>query len=116
MANDPEAAHSLETLLREGTTGERYLSARYLALARVWTAVLIYSSVRDQDVPYPVQLVCARALVQQGHPGGFSWFQKMAGSVSNRALADFISHMALAVLDTVPLMLQCRAVNPGRFV
>ncbi len=116
MGNEAEAAHRLETLLREGTTGERYLSAGYLALARVWTAVLIYSSVRDQDVPYPVQLVCARALVQQGHPGGFSWFQKMVGSISNRALADLVLHMALAVLDTVPLMLQCRTVNLGRFV
>ena len=116
MANETEAADKLKNLLREGDAEERYLSAGYLALARVWTAVLVYSSVRDQDVPYSVQLVCARAQVQQGHPGGISWFQKMSNSLSGRPLADLVTHMAQAVLDTIPLMLQCKTVNLGRFV
>ncbi|MGD2174250.1 MAG: HEAT repeat domain-containing protein [Candidatus Brocadiaceae bacterium] len=116
MANDAEAAQELKAMLRDGSRAERYLSACFLDLARVWSAVLIFSSVRDQDVAYSLRLLCAASLVRAGHPGGLSWFTKIAQSVSGRAQALRVTHMARAVEDVAPLMLKCSEVNVGRFV
>jgi len=116
MDNDEEAAGALEKMLREGEFPARYVSSCYLDIARVWSAVLIFSSVRDQDVPYALSLVCSRALVHRGYPGGLSWFQKMGKSVGGRAAARMITQMGQAAEDTIPLMLKCNDVNVGRFV
>ncbi len=116
MGNETEAAEQLETMLRSGGEAERYLSAGYLGLARVWTAVLVFSSVRDQDVRFSLRLRCASSLTRCGHPGGLSWFEKVSDSVSGRAEGQRVLHLCRAVEDTIPLMLECRDVNVGRFV
>jgi len=116
MANDAEAAQSLEAMLRNGESSERYLAGSCLGLARVWTAVLIFYSVRDQDVPYSLSLLCAASMVRLGHPAGVPWFRKVVQSPAGRDLAEMLVHVGRAVEDTIPLMLQCSAVNVGRFV
>jgi HEAT repeat protein len=116
MDNDAEAAAALEEMLRGEDFPAQYLSSCYLDLARVWSAVLIFSSVRDQDVPYALSLVCSRALVHRGHPAGLSWFQKAGKSVAGRPEARMMTQMGKAVEDTIPLMLKCNDVNVGRFV
>jgi len=116
MGNDAEAAEELEGLLRSGTAEERYLSASYLGLARVWTATLMYSSVRGQGSSYSLQLLCSANLVRRGHSDGLLWFEKIARSVSGRAQAERVTHMGLAIQDVIPVMLQCQEVNAGRFV
>ncbi len=78
--------------------------------------MLVFSSVRDQDVPLSVQLICASSLVEQGHPGGLAWFEKVADSVRGVGQARRVLYMGRAVENVVPLMLNCNAVNVGRFV
>jgi HEAT repeat protein len=116
MENDPRAAGELSRMLRDGEGQERYLAASFLGLARVWTAVLIFSSTRDQDAPYPIRLACACALTTRGHPGSLGWFQRVADSLGGRDLALTLTYACEAVEGTIPLMLQCADVNVGRFV
>ncbi len=115
-ANEAAPAEQLQTMLREGESAECYLSAGYLAVARVWSAVLVFSSVRDQDVPLSVQLICASSLVERGHPGGLAWFEKVADTVHGVRQARRVLYMSRAVENVIPLMLNCNAVNVGRFV
>jgi hypothetical protein len=117
MDNEPEAARALEHALREGEPRLRYAAAHYLALARVRSAVVVFSSVRDQvEAPYVLRALCAASLVRRGHPAALTELNNVLRSVKGRQKADLLFHLCRAVEDIIPLMLQCRDVNVGRFV
>jgi hypothetical protein len=117
MANDAAAAARLEETLRGGPAQERYASAHYLALARVRSAAMVFSSVRDQDeAPLALRGFCAAALVRCGHPAGLAGLEAASTAFGGRFEAGFAAQLCRAVEDTIPLMLECRAVNVGRFV
>jgi hypothetical protein len=117
MANEPDAAARLEDVLRHGEPRQRYCSAHYLSLARVWTALPILASVLDQeDAPYMLRGLCGASLVRGGHPAGLTAAQKLLQSAGGRVRADLLTQLCRAVEDTIPLMLQCSDVNSGRFV
>jgi len=116
MANDAGAAARLEETLRGGQAQERYASAHYLALARVRSAAMVFSSIRDQDeAPLALRAFCAAALVRRGHPAGLAGLEMASRAFGGRFEADFAAQLCRAVEDTIPLMLECRAVNVGRF-
>jgi len=116
MANEPDPAAELEELLREGSPQERYAAAWFLSLARVRSAVPIFSSVRDQEAPYLLRALAAASLIRRGHNAGTSWFDKVLGSVQGEQKTRILGHLCAAVEDTVPLMMECKDVNVGRFV
>ena len=116
MENQPAPTEELERLLREGNPQERYAAAWHLSLARVRSAVPIFSSLRDQDQPYLLRALTAASLLRRGHSAGSSWFGKVLGGVEGEQEARIVTHLSAAVEDTIPLMLECRDVNVGRFV
>lgn len=116
MDNEPEGAQALIEALRTGNPSESYLAAWYLSLARVRSAVPVFASVRDQEVPYILQALASGSLLRRGHSGGPSWFGKVMGGISGEVKARVLTHLSAAVEDTIPLMLQCNDVNVGRFV
>jgi len=116
MQGDAEAAERLEDMLRAGPAGQRYVSAHYLSLARVRSAVLLFASVVDQQAPYALRGLCAGSLIRRGHSAGPAWFRKTLPSVAGSVHARLLVHLSRAVEDTVPLMLECADVNLGRFV
>jgi HEAT repeat protein len=116
MGNDAEAAQKLEDLLRHGQPKERYCSAHYLALARVRSATPTLSSARDQEGPYMLKGLCGACLVRCGHLRGLAWFEQVLKSATGIVKAHLLTHLCAAVEDIVPLMIECRDVNVGRFV
>ena len=116
MQGDMKAVANLVTMLRAGKAKEKYLSALYLGLARVRSAVPIFDSVTARDVPYALRGFCAGMLVQCGHPGGLRWFNGALGHVKGLAKARLARQMAAAIAQTLALMLKSRNVNLGRFV
>ena len=116
MDNEPGPAAELEQMLREGNPQERYAAAWHLSLARVRSAVPVFASVRDQDLPYMLRALVAASLVRWGHTAGHLWFVKTLASTQGEQAARVMMHLSAAVEDTIPLMLDCRDVNVGRFV
>ncbi len=116
MENQTAPTEELERMLREGTPQERYACAWHLSLARVRSAVPIFSSLRDQDQPYLVRALAAASLLRRGHSAGTSWFGKVLGGVQGEPEARIVTHLSAAVEDTIPLMLECRDADVGRFV
>ena len=117
MDNDEEAAAALAETLRRGQPRQRYCAAHYLALARVRSAALIFSSVRDQvEAPYVLRVLCAASLLRRGHPSGLAALNKLGEGAVGRIEAELLTHVCRAIEDTIPVMLQCRDVNVGRFV
>ena len=116
MENEAEPAAELEHLLREGDPQERYAAAWHLSLARVRSAVPVFASVRDQDLPYLLRALAAASLVRRGHNAALMWFIKVLASTQGEQAARILTHLSAAVEDTIPLMLECRDVNVGRFV
>lgn len=116
MDNDSAAAQALLNTLREGDPEQRYRSASYLGLARVRSAALIFASVSDQDAPYMLRGLCAASLMRHGHPAGPGWFDKVLKSAGGGVKTGLLIHLSRAVEDTIPMMLECKDVNIGRFV
>jgi hypothetical protein len=87
-----------------------------LSLARVRSAVPIFSSLRDQDQPYLLRALSAASLLRRGHSAGPTWFGKVLGGTGGEQEARIVTHLSAAVEETIPLMLECRDVNVGRFV
>jgi hypothetical protein len=115
MLNKESAADALKAAVRGGEPRDRYQAACYLALARVRSAVPVFASVRDQDAPYLLRAFCAGSSIRRGHPAG-EWFAKVLKSVRGRVKADVVYHLAWAVEDVTPVMLNRIDVNAGRFV
>ena len=113
---DQKAVAELESALRGGQGRQRYCSAVYLGLVRARSAVPIFASVSDQSAPFPLRSVCASMLVRHGHPGGRGWFTKNAPHAVGIDRAGMAADLSRAVADVIPLMLQCKDVNLGRFV
>jgi hypothetical protein len=118
MSNQAEAVARLEEMLRTSVRPqERYCSAHYLSLARVRSAAIVFASVRDQDdAPYLLRAFCAASLLRCGHPAGPGALDMASKASGGRFEADFLIHACRAVEDVIPLMLECRDVNVGRFV
>jgi len=116
MENDAESARRLVALLRSGRPKERYCSVQYLSLARVRSAIPTLASVRDQDVPALLRGLCGATLVRHGYGRGLTWFHKALESTGSQMDARFLALLCRAIEDIIPLMLNCRDVNVGRFV
>ncbi len=93
------------------------MSAQYLSIARVRSAAIVFASVRDQDdAPYLLRAFCAASLLRCGHPAGPGALDIASRASGGRFEADFLIHACRAIEDTIPLMLECKAVDVGRFV
>ncbi|MCK4376186.1 MAG: hypothetical protein KAX19_12685, partial [Candidatus Brocadiae bacterium] len=117
MQNEPEAAERLVDMLRQGPARQRYAAAHYLGLARVRSAVLVLASIQDRsDAPYMLRGLCGASLIRRGYPAGPGALRRIVRSAKGRIKADLMTHLCRAVEDTIPLMLECKDVNVGRFV
>ena len=116
MNQDAEAAARLKEMLRGGNAQEQYCAAHYLGLARVRSAVPVFASTSDQEVPLAVRALCAGMLIRRGHPAGPDWFNRMLRSTSDEPNCLLLSALSRAIEDTINLMLRCNDVNVGRFV
>ncbi len=116
MDSRTAAVERLEEYLRSGDSRQRYSAAYYLALSRAYTSTVTFASVRDQDVPAMLRAVCAAALVESGFTGGRVWFEKAVEAASSDLAARVTMRLCAAIENAVPLMLDCRDVNVGRFV
>jgi len=99
MENDAESARRLVALLRSGRR-----------------AIPTLASVRDQDVPALLRGLCGATLVRHGYGRGLTWFHKALESTGSQMDARFLALLCRAIEDIIPLMLNCRDVNVGRFV
>jgi len=116
MMGREEAVAQLESALRERQRRERYCSAVYLGLARVHSAMPIFSGVSDRDAPFPLRSLCAGMLVRGGQRQGMLWFSKMGTHAGQADKTRAAIDAGRAVADVIPLMLDCTNVNLGRFV
>ncbi len=116
MLEDERAAEALKESLRGGQERERYCAAGYLGMARVQSAAPVFASISDRDVPWSLRSLCGGMLVRCGHRQGMSWFAKNIGHSTNAQEARMAVDLSRAVEDVIPLMLECKDVNLGRFV
>jgi HEAT repeat protein len=116
MTEDAESVLYLKTALRSGEPRNQLAAALYLALARVRSAIPVFSSISDKAGPYYLRAACAAMLVKRGHADGLFWFNKTMQSAGGVAPAPIGCYAARAVLETLPLMRRCTFVNLGRFL
>lgn len=116
MQGEQEAAKGLESALRGEDYRARYCAAVYLGLARVHSALGIFASVSDQDVPLPLRSLCGGMLIRRGHRLGVTWFLKTGQGAHGPDGARMVLDLSRAAEDVIPLMLNCNDVNVGRFV
>ena len=116
MQGDEEAVERLESAVRGEDYRARYCSAVYLGLARVHSALPIFAGVSDRDAPFPLRSLCAGMLILGGHRQGVSWFTKIGPHARGADVARIVTDFGRAVEHMMPLMLDCKDVNLGRFV
>lgn len=117
MQNEPEAADRLKEMLRVGNAEERRCATLYLGLARVPSALPVWASTSDQvELPWPLRTLNASMLVRMGHRLGMRWFNKNATQRTGGDKPPMALNLARAIEDILPLMLECDAINVGRFV
>jgi HEAT repeat protein len=117
MQNMASEAEVLKQMLREGEDKQRYLAATYLGLSRVQSAVPVFASVADQvDSPWQLRALCAGMMVRRGHRQSTNWFLKHAQHGTPAMKAETAINFGQAYEDILPMMLQCKNVNCGRFV
>ena len=116
MQEDEEAVERLESALRGEDYRARYCSAVYLGLARVHSALPIFAGVSDRDTVFPLRSLSAGMLIRGGHRQGVSWFTKVGPHARGADGARIVTDFGRAVEQMMPLMLDCKDVNLGRFV
>jgi len=117
MGGDSDAVAELEHRARNEKGRERSCSAIYLGLGRVRSAVPMFAGLSDQsEAAFPLRSFSAGMLLCHGHREGPGWFAKNARQCSGPDTARMAVAFGRAIECTIPLMLECKNVNLGRFV